>query len=73
MPPAVMTISSLSPFSLLSTWMLAISSATGAMKASRPGMASVVMPRKRMTSWPWVVISSSWRRAMAIQVTPVRR
>ncbi len=63
MPPAVMTISSLSPLRRLSTWMQAISSAIGAISASMLGIASVVMARKRRASWPCVVISSSWRSA----------
>ena len=58
-PPAVMTISSLSLARRLSTWMLAMSKAMGAIRASMPGSASVVMVRKRSTSWPWLVISSS--------------
>ena len=72
MPPAVMTMSSLSPLSRLSTWMEAISRAIGAIRAIMLGMASVVIARKRRASCPCVVISSSWRRATAIQTTPVK-
>jgi hypothetical protein len=49
-PPAVSTISSLSLLRRLSTWMVAISRAMGAITASMLGIASVVMARKRSAS-----------------------
>jgi hypothetical protein len=71
MPPAVMTMSSLSVLRRFKTWMAAISRPMGAIRAVMAGMASVVMSRNRRASWPWEVISSSWRSATAIHTTPV--
>jgi hypothetical protein len=62
-------MSSLSLLRRFSTWMVAIRRAIGAITASMLGMASVVMARKRSASCPWVVISSSCRRATPIQTT----
>jgi hypothetical protein len=71
MPPAVITISSLSPLSLLRMWMVAISSPMGAMTAIMLGTANVVITKKRSAFCPWLVISSSWRSATAIHTTAV--
>ena len=43
----------------------------GAISASMLGIASEVMVRKRRASWPWLVMSSSWRRATPIHTTLV--
>ena len=58
-PDAVSTISSLSLLSRLSVWRVAISSANGAMTASRLGSASVVILTSIQTSWPWLVTTLS--------------
>src|SRR5262249_61168480 len=49
-PPAAMTMSSLSLLRRLRTWMEAMSRAMGAISAIMLGIASVVITRKRITS-----------------------
>ena len=58
--------------SLFSVWEIAIISAIGAMTRISAGITRLVMPRKVMMVWPWLVIRSMPRNACVIQITPVR-
>ena len=58
--------------SLFSVCEIAIISAIGAMISTSAGITRLVMPRKVMMVWPWLVIRSMPRNACVIQITPVR-
>src|SRR6266850_2721632 len=71
-PAAFITMISESVASLFSVWEIAIISAIGAMIKTSAGITRLVMPRKVMMVWPWLVIRSIPRNACVIQITPVR-
>src|SRR6266403_3002542 len=71
-PAAFITMISESVASLFSVWEIAIISAIGAMIKTSAGITRLVMPRKVMMVWPWLVIKSMPRNACVIQITPVR-
>src|SRR5207342_68526 len=71
-PAAFITIISESVASLFSVCDTAIISAIGAMIRTSAGITRLVMPRKVMMVWPWLVIKSMPRNACVIQITPVR-
>ncbi len=72
MPAAFITMSSESVASLLSTCAAAITSAIGAMMRMSWGITRDVMLMKTRTVWPWLVIRSMSRNAVASQITAVR-
>ena len=71
-PAAFITMISESVASLFSVCEIAIISAIGAMTSTSAGITRLVMPRKVMMVWPWLVIRSMPRNACVIQITPVR-
>ena len=71
-PAAFITMISESVASLFSVCEIAIISAIGAMISTSAGITRLVMPRKVMMVWPWLVIRSMPRNACVIQITPVR-
>ena len=71
-PAAFITMISESVASLFSVCEIAIISAIGAMIRTSAGITRLVMPRKVMMVWPWLVIRSMPRNACVIQITPVR-
>src|ERR1700712_657062 len=71
-PAAFITMISESVASLFSVWEIAIISEIGAMISTSAGITRLVMPRKVMMVWPWLVIRSMPRNACVIQITPVR-
>src|SRR6267378_8151678 len=71
-PAAFITMISESVASLFSVWEIAIISAIGAMIKTSAGITRLVMPRKVLMVWPWLVIKSMPRNACVIQITPVR-
>src|SRR5256885_2605163 len=71
-PAAFITIISESVASLLRVCDTAIISAIGAIIRTSAGITRLVMPRKVMMVWPWLVIRSMPRNACVIQITPVR-
>ena len=66
-----MTISSLSPLSLLSVESVAANKAMGATIASSVGRDRRLKVRKTRKVWPWPVIRSSSRSAWVTQMTAV--
>src|SRR6266481_630526 len=71
-PAAFITMISESVASLFSVCEIAIINAIGAMISTSAGITRLVMPRKVMMVWPWLVIRSIPRNACVIQITPVR-
>ena len=71
-PAAFITMISESVASLFSVCEIEIISAIGAMIRTSAGITRLVMPRKVMMVWPWLVIRSMPRNACVIQITPVR-
>jgi hypothetical protein len=70
-PEALITMSSLSPFSLFSVESVAANKAIGATMASSVGSDRRLKKKKTRMLWPWPVIRSSSRSACVTQITAV--